>query len=321
MKIMYKNIIILLSLILCKASFAQDCSTVSVEAFPLNPQSGQYNYFGVRVSLSQPYNEYVTVSGYIWDGPDDHNFNTDHPYTLTIYPGDLTAETSVFFYQTGPAAEGAANITSVSPCPETLQERIANSASFIQLNLLFSKILNMPLVDTFIARYDTAQLRTGGEQYLSNITGFPVDTVHAIDQSLVTNINAFVTAFPELQSLSQQDLTTVMLDAVNYSGITKLSKPRIFETSIISLVGYTELIKNLFTLPLESRSGPTKISLAAWDPCSDCKKVGRANMMAGIVVGAVSCSGGGWIGSWICAVALFYAAGQQTLACMRQHCQ
>jgi hypothetical protein len=97
--------------------YAQECSTVTVEAFPMDPQSGQYSYFGVRVSLAQPYYQDVTVNGYIWDGPDDHGYNENHPYTLTIVAGYLTAETAANFYQTGPAAEGAANITSVSPCP------------------------------------------------------------------------------------------------------------------------------------------------------------------------------------------------------------
>lgn len=97
--------------------YGQDCNNVTVEAFPMIPQSGLNSYFGVRVSLTQPYYQNVTVSGYIWDGPDEHGFNTDHPYTLTIAAGSLSAETAVNFYQTGPAAEGAANITSVSPCP------------------------------------------------------------------------------------------------------------------------------------------------------------------------------------------------------------
>jgi len=95
------------------------CDAVSVEVIAPQWQTGQYSYFGVRVSISQPYYQNITVSGYIWDGPDDHGYNEDHPYTLTIPAGSLSAETSVDFYQTGPAAEGSANITSVDPCPNS----------------------------------------------------------------------------------------------------------------------------------------------------------------------------------------------------------
>ena len=93
------------------------CDKVSVEAFQLLPQSGPHNYFGVRVSISEPYWENIVVTGYIWDGPEEHGYDENHPYTLTIYAGYTTAETASNFYETGPAAEGAASISSVSPCP------------------------------------------------------------------------------------------------------------------------------------------------------------------------------------------------------------
>lgn len=92
------------------------CSGVTVEAFPLDPQSGQYNYFGVRVTLAQAYSQDVTVAGYIHKDVDEEN-NQDHPFTLTVAAGSLTAETDPMFYQTDPTSGAAVTVSSVSPCP------------------------------------------------------------------------------------------------------------------------------------------------------------------------------------------------------------
>lgn len=144
----FKSIFFMKSIYLCLLSVllsfstiihAQSpCDAVSVEVFGLDPQSGFYSYFGVRVSISQTYYKDITVSGYIWDGPDDHGYNENHPYTLTIAAGSLSAETQANFYQTGPAAEGAANITSVSPCPGpalTIQQQSENYVNWIDYNI------------------------------------------------------------------------------------------------------------------------------------------------------------------------------------------
>ncbi|HEY6914611.1 MAG TPA: hypothetical protein VI413_08045 [Paludibacter sp.] len=115
MKPMYFFIVALLLSFSAVVHAQSPCDAVSVEVIAPQWQTGYYSYFGVRVSLPQPYYQNVTVSGYIFDSPDHET--TDHPYTLTIPAGSLSAETSTDFYQTGPAAEGAANITSVSVCP------------------------------------------------------------------------------------------------------------------------------------------------------------------------------------------------------------
>lgn len=90
------------------------CYTVAVETFPLNPQTGQHNYFGVRVTVQYPFNENIAVNGYVYD---DGAQNTNNPFSLTIQANELSAETSVFFYQTDPTATAIASISSVNPCP------------------------------------------------------------------------------------------------------------------------------------------------------------------------------------------------------------
>jgi hypothetical protein len=81
---------------------------VSVEAFPINPQSGPHNYFGVRVTLAQTYGENVTVTGFIYD--EGNGANTNHPFSLTVAAGDLTAETAANFYETDPTATAVADL-------------------------------------------------------------------------------------------------------------------------------------------------------------------------------------------------------------------
>ena len=73
---------------------------VSVEAFPMNPQTGQYNYFGVRVTLHQVYDRDMTVEGYIQE---EDNPGSRMAFTLTITAGNLSAETAPNYFAACPA--------------------------------------------------------------------------------------------------------------------------------------------------------------------------------------------------------------------------
>jgi hypothetical protein len=94
------------------------CNDITVTVIEPSSQSGPHNYYGVRVSLAQTYGETITVSGYIYDDGDGSNYNTNHPFTLTIYGGTLSDETSALFYETSPTSGAAVTIASVTPCPE-----------------------------------------------------------------------------------------------------------------------------------------------------------------------------------------------------------
>lgn len=85
---------------------------VTVESFPMDPQTGQYNYFGVRASIAEVQNNDVIVTGYIYD--DGNAPNTNHPFTLTIPAGNLEAETAATFYQTDPTASAAVMLGSIT---------------------------------------------------------------------------------------------------------------------------------------------------------------------------------------------------------------
>ncbi|MGI8597819.1 MAG: hypothetical protein ACR2KB_01060 [Chitinophagaceae bacterium] len=97
------------------ATAQSPCSAVTLELIHPVPQNGQYNYWGVRVSISQPYHEDVTVSGTIYQEGQQYVDG----WQLTITSGNLSAETSVDYYQTDPATSAEATITSVSPCPSS----------------------------------------------------------------------------------------------------------------------------------------------------------------------------------------------------------
>lgn len=119
MKNICSILIILLFISIGKLAQAQTsfCFTgVNAETFPMNPQSGQYNYFGVKVSITQTYTQNITVHGYIYD---DGNYNTNHPFTLTITSGNLSAQTGDNFYQTDPTAVADVELSSVSPSTVT----------------------------------------------------------------------------------------------------------------------------------------------------------------------------------------------------------
>lgn len=85
---------------------------VTIETFYAPPQSGQYNYFGVRASIAEVQANNVIVEGFIYD--EGGAPNTNHPFTLTILAGYLTAETAPTFYQTDPTANAAVVLGSIT---------------------------------------------------------------------------------------------------------------------------------------------------------------------------------------------------------------
>lgn len=92
------------------------CPGVNVQAYPMDPQSGAHNYFGIRVTLAQAFSQDVVVTGYIHKDADENN-NQDHPFTLTVAVGSLSAETPANFYETDPTGGADVTVASISNCP------------------------------------------------------------------------------------------------------------------------------------------------------------------------------------------------------------
>ncbi len=156
------------------------CESVTAAAFA-GDQSGAHNYFGVRVTLAQAYSQDVTVTGYIHKDADE-NGNTDHPFTLTITAGSLTAETAANFYETDPAGGAAVTVASVSPCP--ISEITATYAGVVVTYEVANHILRFnsasdynAVADQLDADYDTYN-DTYDNQYL-NLTSAQLDDVDA----------------------------------------------------------------------------------------------------------------------------------------------
>lgn len=107
-------ILLLISFSCINSTEAQSglCAGVTSSVFPMNPQSGQYNYFGIAITLDQVYGQDITVTGYIYD---DGSFDTNHPFSITVTAGNTTTSTAATFYQTGPTSSGAISVSVISP--------------------------------------------------------------------------------------------------------------------------------------------------------------------------------------------------------------
>jgi len=90
------------------------CTGVTVEAFPKSPQSGNYYYYGVRVTLSYTYYQNVTVNGSITE---QGGQNVATIFELTVTAGNLTAQTSETFYAASWGGNVVIDVESISPCP------------------------------------------------------------------------------------------------------------------------------------------------------------------------------------------------------------
>ncbi len=145
------------------------CAGIVVETFAMDPQSGSHNYFGVKVTLDQAYNQNITVNGYVYD--EGNGMNTDHPFTLTVTAGNLIAETVGNFYETDPTATGVCEISSQSPSTVTSggvtfsTQCIESSSPLVRLNAIgqihndYQDFLLTYITDQNLDLSDTANLK------------------------------------------------------------------------------------------------------------------------------------------------------------------
>jgi hypothetical protein len=146
---------------------------ITVSVFPLNPQSGSNNYFGVSVTLDQTYDQNISVSGYIYD--QDGPANQDHPFSITVNSGDLTNSTSATFYQTSPTTEAVASTNSISPVNITKGNLTYNTQFFINGSLydyFDSKFSNIGQFHNFVLAsvINTSSLPSSATTYSGAIT-------------------------------------------------------------------------------------------------------------------------------------------------------
>lgn len=117
------SILLLIALMAKTDLQAQTCASVTAELTAVSPQSEFIHWFGIKVSIAQPYNQNVTVSGTITDTEGA----SPSTWQLTILAGSLTAETSSNFYSTDPQWSARVYIDNVTPCPPSVNQVAANS--------------------------------------------------------------------------------------------------------------------------------------------------------------------------------------------------
>lgn len=114
-----KKILSFLTLVTCLflniVTYAQTSYSagITVDIVPLNPQTGSYNYFGISVTLDKIYDQNVTINGYIFDALSTPNTNT--PFSVTVYTGYTSAQTSSTFYQTDPTSDANYSLSTIFP--------------------------------------------------------------------------------------------------------------------------------------------------------------------------------------------------------------
>lgn len=96
------------------AVIGNDCTCLTIYEYILspNPQSGPFNYFGIKLSIDQIVNENITITGYLRD---DENHSNTYPYTLVISGGTFSSETANNVLQTSPTGTATNFITGVTP--------------------------------------------------------------------------------------------------------------------------------------------------------------------------------------------------------------
>ncbi len=168
MKKIFVLLLVLSALTMTRLSAQSFCAGITVETFPLNPQSGAHNYFGIRIKLDMVYDQDVTISGYLYYL--DH-YNTDHPFSLTITAGNVSVETSATYFEMSPAIDDVETTISVSPSTLTaggvsFGTSCSNSTPYDRLtaigtlhNSWMNSMLSY-LVDNNVDLRDTSSLKT-----------------------------------------------------------------------------------------------------------------------------------------------------------------
>lgn len=171
---------------------------------------------------------------------------------------------------------------------DSIEYELAENESFIILNNTFIIIIeSMPTPDTFIQQFDSASFVPPGSQYLPQVTGFTQNKINLYNNILQSNIESIESAFPQFQSMSLSEIQHIFQRAAEI---------------------------------LNDQNPPqTPGEQGILNPCDDCKRSGRISMSVGIAIGVIGCPG--LMGKWACATLGFWVAADQTLTCIKTHCQ
>jgi L-cysteine desulfidase len=178
-------------------------------------------------------------------------------------------------------------VTSLSLGQEKLEEKIAKSDQFINMQKINETILSMKKSDVYIKEFDSKTLNEKGESYLSDISGFNVEELSNFGNQITEMAKGVINEFPELNKMTKEELALTIENATNI---------------------YID-------------QHYSKISAA----CLGCKRKGLSSMsnqtflglLAGGTLGGPFAIWSGWIGATLG----FWQAAEEALDCIRVNCK
>jgi len=168
---------------------------------------------------------------------------------------------------------------------QELAVRLAQNQCFVKLIDNFDIVLNVTKQNTSVINISAEDFNSSQDKdaYLSDVTGLPLETVKNINQDIKGCFTNIKDSIPELDQLTKNEMETVFSEAVNI---------------------------------VERTAGGEIGGGSGGDPCADCKRAGRRNMIGNTFFGIIACPWHIWT-SWACGTYGFYLAAQATLECLR----
>ena len=318
----FYGILLCLALMAFKTNLqAQTCAGVTAQAISMGPTpsptpglSTLTNDYVVRATLTQAYSQDVTVTGFFYDasGP----ANVDHPYTVIVAAGSLSAQTAQL-YTADNSAGGVVTIESVTPCPTS------GSGDYHYYNInnveqLTNTTLKDKVIQTFLSgtnninpgvQYDTDNLRviTFEGSVIKGVyteeTNFAPNTSHNhvfiayaqnnlvsnIAAEALINIGSYGNTIADIIDYNGQTVVSVITEA---DGTIRLS-PNPSWTNPYAMLNETE------THP--KNSGPNiyltyNSSRGFWDSFGECLHTGACQLNGGCGGGTAGAVAGRLVG-------------------------
>lgn len=171
----------------------------------------------------------------------------------------------------------------------TFQKSTAQQADYSQLpvNESFRRIVDVS--DQLFSMIENVELPENfdrerakiDDRYVATILNVPEATIQNLRSTYEVNYNSLMVAYPQFLTLPDEEVRRIVVEA---------------------------LASESFGI------------YQAGDPCSDCKRVGRAQMVGGLILGARAC-GNHHLMIWGCGFLGWWGAAEVTLACIKQYCK
>jgi hypothetical protein len=207
-------------------SIAQSpCGSVTSEVTYPSPQGGSYNVFGVKISITEPYSEAITVSGII--SPEGDGTQNGIEWSLTIPQGQTSAETPVNQFQFDPTVMAELHINNVTPCPGNSEFNILSAKYFDSLNVFSESVDRVigGLTDTQKEQFFTFLDENGVN---STAVAYNLDPENVFEVSQKFNASYFIfcdiarSLYGQIESINSGQLNSLITSLNSYYNSTFL---------------------------------------------------------------------------------------------------